>query len=52
MITLMFFYLTGATIIYGVEVNAALNLHRLRSAPATEAGPAKPASGGRHGQAG
>lgn len=25
MITLMFFYLTGATIIYGAEVNAALN---------------------------
>jgi membrane protein len=24
-ITLMFFYLTGATIIYGAEVNAALN---------------------------
>ena len=25
MITLMFFYLTGVTIIYGAEVNAALN---------------------------
>jgi uncharacterized BrkB/YihY/UPF0761 family membrane protein len=25
MITLMFFYLTGAIIIYGAEVNAALN---------------------------
>ena len=24
-ITLMFFYLTGATIIFGAEVNAALN---------------------------
>ena len=33
-ITLMFFYLTGATIIYGAEVNAALN--RIGDRPSAE----------------
>ena len=33
-ITLMFFYLTGATIIYGAELNAAL--HRLAPQPRSE----------------
>ena len=36
-ITLMFFYLTGATIIYGAEVNAALNRLEARERGAEEA---------------
>jgi membrane protein len=37
-ITLMFFYLTGAVIIYGAEVNAALNRLESRERGAREAG--------------